>query len=165
MEFQDRNLIDDIVTNLCSTVKNLSANAHLRRSLLHDEHLRLINRYLCIWTDKNVTVTGSTVLAQLTASYRHLAVEEKSHKAFLESNCIEAWARLIEVFPTNQDIIFNVLRTLSKLSNYESVCTKLNEKKACLKWLSSFFKFYKANIHIIIRIAIIFAYLITNTGI
>ncbi len=61
------------------------------------------------------------------------------------------------MFPTNQDVIFNVLRTLSKLSNYELVCVKLNDKKACLKNLSSFFKFYKSNIHIIIRIAIIFA--------
>ena len=105
-----------------------------------------------------MTPAGNAILTQLSASYRHLAVEDKCHKAFLDSNCLEAWAHLIEVFPTNQDVIFNVLRTLSKLSNYESVCIKLNEKKACLKGLSGFFKFYKSNIHIIIRIAIIFAY-------
>ena len=150
---------------ICTIIKNLSANGRLRKELLKEEYLRLINRYLFIWTDKNVSQVGTSILTQLSASYRHLAVEERSYKAFLESNCIEAWARLIEVFPTNQDLIFNVLRTLSKVSNYESICNKLNEKKACLKSLSSFFKFYKANIHIIIRIAIIFAYFCFKLGI
>lgn len=98
------------------------------------------------------------MVTQLSAAYRHLAVEEQSYRCFLTSNCVDAWARLIEVFPTNQDLVFNVLRTLSKLSSYEAVCVKLNERKACLKSLSEFFKFYKANIHIIIRIAIVFAY-------
>lgn len=61
------------------------------------------------------------------------------------------------MFPTSNDIVFNLLRILSKLSNYESVCQKLDEKKGFIKTLSSFFKFYKTNIHIIIRIAYIFA--------
>jgi len=61
----------------------MSANPHLRRELLKEDYLRLINRYLCIWSDKNLSNTGSAVLSQLSASYRHLAVEEKSYKAFL----------------------------------------------------------------------------------
>lgn len=116
-----------------------------------------MNRYLCIWNEKNITQIGTAILVQLSSSYRHLAVEEKSHKVFLESNCFDGWARLIEIFPTNQELMFNILRTLSKLSNYETCCVKLNEKKACIKNISSFFKFYKHNIHIIIRIAIIFS--------
>lgn len=53
--------------------------------------------------------------------------------------------------------MFSVLRTLSKVSNYESVCVKLQEKRGCVKTLSSFFKFYKANVHIVVRVAIVFA--------
>lgn len=61
------------------------------------------------------------------------------------------------MFPTSKNIVFNILRIISKLSNYESVCLKLNEKKQFIKTLTSFFKFYKNDIHIIIRLAFIFA--------
>lgn len=75
MELNDRTIIEDILILLCSIVKNLSANAKLRREILKDEYLRLLNRYLCIWTDKNLTPSGTLILTQLTASFRHLAVE------------------------------------------------------------------------------------------
>jgi hypothetical protein len=146
-----------MIYGICSILKNLGANANLRKNILKEEYLRTMNRYLCIWNDKNNSGFGTQLMVQLTACYRHLAVEEKSHKVFLKSNCFDTWARLIELFPTSNDIVFNLLRILSKLSNYESVCQKLNEKKQCIKTLSSFFKFYKTNIHIIIRIAYIFA--------
>lgn len=73
---------------LCSIVKNLSANAKLRREIIVEEYLRLLNRYLCIWTDKTLSNAGSSILMQLTACYRHLAVEEKSYRVFLDSNCL-----------------------------------------------------------------------------
>lgn len=61
--------------------------------------------------------------------------------------------------------MFNILRTLSKLSNYESCCVKLSERQGCIARLGSFFKFYKAHIHIVIRVAIVFAYAWRDVGI
>lgn len=61
------------------------------------------------------------------------------------------------MFPTSNDLIFNMLRILSKLSANQECCEKLNEKKQFLKTLSSFFKVYKAHIHIVIRVSYIFA--------
>lgn len=57
-----------------------------------------------------------------------------------------------------------MIRILSKLSASQQICQKLNEKKHFLKTLSSFFKAYKAQIHIIIRISYIFAYLFLDLG-
>lgn len=71
----DRGFIEEIIIAACSIVKNLSANAKLRKELIQEEYLRLLNRYLCIWTDKTLTAAGSSVLMQLTACFRHLAVE------------------------------------------------------------------------------------------
>lgn len=70
----DRSRIEEIVSTICSIVKNLSANARLRKEILQEEYLRLLNRYLCIWTDKNLSNAGGAILIQLTACFRHLAV-------------------------------------------------------------------------------------------
>ena len=75
-----------------------------------------MNRYLIIWNEKNSNQFSNGVLVQLTSAYRHLAAEEKSLKIFLKSNCFDPWTRLIELFPTNNDIVFNLLRIISKLS-------------------------------------------------
>ena len=55
-------------------LKNLSANQGVRAYVLKEEPLRLINRYLCIWNDKNLNSCGTSVISQLTACCRHLAV-------------------------------------------------------------------------------------------
>ena len=150
--------LEIIVYNIACTLKNVCANKKVRRDLLKEDYIRLINRYLAIWNDKNCTQFSSIVLVQLTSACRHLAVEEKAFRLFLVSNCFDPWTKLIEVFPTANDLVFNLLRIISKLSAHPDCCSKLNEKKQFLKTLSSFFKVYKNHIHIVIRVAFIFAY-------
>lgn len=112
-------LIEEIAFYICCTLKNLSANKKIRRDILKEEYLRLINRYLLIWNEKSLSPFGSTMLIQLTSASRHLAAQEKSYRLFLKSNCFEPWTKLIEMFPTSNDLIFNLLRILSKLSAYQ----------------------------------------------
>ena len=112
---------------------------------------------MLIWNEKSITPFGTNVLVQLISASRHLAAEEKSYKLFLKSNCLEPWTKLVEMFPTSNELILNVLRIFLKLSTHQECCEKLNEKKQFLKILSSFFKIYKNHIHIVIRVAYIFA--------
>ena len=153
--------------NICCVVKNLSANKKVKRELLKLEYLQTLNRYLRIWNEeKSIGGFGTSILVQITSAYRHLVAEEKSYALFSDENCncFGAWISLVEKFPTSNDLIFNLLRILSKLSSYQDFCQKLNKKKKCLQTLSNFFKMYKSQIHIVIRISFIFAYLVPNIG-
>lgn len=149
--------MEAITLNLAGSIKNISANKKVRRDLLKEEYIRLINRYLLIWNEKSFNLFSNNVLVQLTSACRHLAAEDRSTKVFLKSNCFEPWTRLIEMFPTSNDLVFNLLRIISKLSANAECCWKLNERKAFVKTLSSFFKIYKDHIHIVIRVSFVFA--------
>ena len=61
---------------------------------------------------------GNSLMVQITSAYRHLAADDKAYKFFLASNCLEVWSKAIEMFPTSNDIIFNLLRIFSKISSY-----------------------------------------------
>lgn len=48
-----------MIYSVCCILKNIAANQQLRKSLFKEEYLRTINRYLCIWNDKNNTGFGT----------------------------------------------------------------------------------------------------------
>lgn len=122
----DKSSMEVIIWNICCILKNLSANKLVRKDLLKEEYLRVINRYLLIWNEKSINQFGTSILVQLTSATRHMAPEEKSYRLFLKSNCFDPWTRLVEMFPTSNDLIFNMLRIFSKLSSIQECCEKLN---------------------------------------
>ena len=142
---------------LLTLVKNCSANADLRKKILEEQCLNLLNQYSQGWTDKNTTTIGNKMLVQITSAYRHLAAEEKSYKAFSTSKTVEEWIRLLETFPTSKEIILNLLRLFSKFSTTQSCCETLDAREVCIRNLISFFATYKTDIYIIIRVSFIFA--------
>lgn len=119
--------------------------------------MTVLHRYLMVWDEKNITAIGTKMLVQITAAHRHLAADDKSSKAFLKSECFEGWTRLIELFPRSNDIVLNILRLFSKLSTLEECCQRIHAKKICIRNLVSFFREYRSNIYIVIRVAFIFA--------
>jgi hypothetical protein len=109
-------VFEQIIFNICSVLKNLSANKLVRSELLKEEYLRIFNRYLLIWNEKSINNYGTSILVQLTSATRHIAAEERAIKLFLKSGCFDPWTKLVEMFPTSNDLVFNMLRILSKLS-------------------------------------------------
>jgi hypothetical protein len=100
---------------------------------------------------------GTAVLVQLTSALRHMAAEERVYRLFLMSGCVDPWTKLVEMFPTSNELMFNLLRILSKLSAEQEICAALDGKKQFLRTLCSFFKVYRDSIHVVIRVAYIFA--------
>lgn len=74
-ESADCSPTESLCLQLCTLFKNLSANARVRRELLSSDFLRTVNRYLCVWGEKNLSANGNKMLNLLCAGYRHLAVE------------------------------------------------------------------------------------------
>lgn len=155
---------EDLAYLLLNFVKNCSANAELRRKILEEQCLGLLNRYIAVWDEKNITAMGTKMLVQVTATHRHLAAEDKSVKAFLKSETVEFWTRLIELFPRSHDVVLNLLRLFSKVSMNEECCQKIHARRVCTRNLVSFFREYRTNIYVIIRIAFIFAYVGPNAA-
>ena len=65
---------------------------------------------------------------------------------------------MIEFFPDNINLILNNLRLLSKISLSEDCCKIMMSNKGCIKSIISFFKTYKTNTYIILRVAFILAF-------
>lgn len=63
-----------MVLGLLIIVKNCSANNDLKKKLLEEQCLSLLNKYSRVWDDKNLTTIGNKMLVQITSTHRHLAV-------------------------------------------------------------------------------------------
>ena len=62
-----------MIVSIFSVVKNFCVHTKLRKNLFKEEYLRIVNRYLCIWTDKNNNSFGTQLMIQLTSCYRDLS--------------------------------------------------------------------------------------------
>ena len=72
-------------------------------------------------------------------------------------------AKMIEFYPDQSELMLNNLRILSKISLSEECCKIMMENKDCMKNIISFFKTYRANTYIIIRVAFILALYFLNS--
>lgn len=63
----------------------------------------------------------------------------------------------IELYPNMYELMLNTLRLLSKISLSFDCCREIFKNAICVKNLISFFKTYKTNIYIIIRVSFILA--------
>jgi hypothetical protein len=65
---------------------------------------------------------------------------------------------MIEYFPDNMNLILNNLRLISKITLSEDCCKIMMTNKNCMKNIIQFFKTYKSNTYIILRVAFILAF-------
>jgi hypothetical protein len=64
---------------------------------------------------------------------------------------------MIELYPENNDLMLNNLRLLSKISLCEKCCKVIMMNSECIKNIVKFFKIYKTNTYIIIRVSFLLA--------
>ncbi|EGD73080.1 hypothetical protein PTSG_04795 [Salpingoeca rosetta] len=106
----------------CGAIKNLSSSADAQAYFVERGVLPVMNRHL-LDIIQNLPPAGTQMssytghlLVQMTAALRNLAVNTAHLPAFEESGLVQSLCALLELFPSDKDLVLNIMRIFSKVT-------------------------------------------------
>ncbi|KRX07299.1 Armadillo-type fold [Pseudocohnilembus persalinus] len=153
----------NILQQLYSIMKNETSNEQSRKKYFIPQNLVLVTSFLHFFQfdEKNTTEKVSEKLFELyitiTALIRNLAIDVNCTIAYHKYRVIDKLTKSIELYPHINDLMLNTVRILSKVSLNRECSIQMFENQHFIKNILGFYKTYKQNLYIIIRISFILA--------
>ncbi|XP_031553121.1 armadillo repeat-containing protein 2-like [Actinia tenebrosa] len=97
----------------------------------------------------------SNLLVQITGVLRYIADVNGARELFLSLNIIKYLGDLLHHFSTDEDLVYNTSRILSKLTLYNDCCTQLCSSENCFRALLKALKDHDKKQEVVVRICFI----------
>lgn len=159
---QNIELVNEFYLYTTGTVKNISENKKILTAL-HNKNALIIYTDLANKVMEHKDAKFPQLLVQVTGTLRNLAMSPHCVQQFVEEGALVTIAKMIPEFINHKELILNIMRILSKVSNNKDALNLMNSfGEDFTIGLTQILTKYRENLTIMIRAAYVLGNLTTD---